>query len=341
MVEINNNREAGIKRIIILRALNLGDLLCSVPSFRSLRSALPNAQITLIGLPWAKSFVDRFSTYLDDFLELPGFPGLPEREPQLEKIPLFLQEVQWLKFDLALQMQGSGAITNQLIALVGARKTAGFYIPGQYCPDEESFIPYPVHLSEIRTHLSLMEHLGFHSSNENLEFPLYVEDWEEYHALVQEYKLEPGKFVVIHPGARSADRRWKAENFAFVADGLANRGFRIVLTGTEDEAHLTAAVAAHIQNARPLDLAGKTSLGSMGVLLSKSRMLISNDTGISHLAAALKIPSVILFMASDPHRWAPEDKELHKVVAWASATMPELVLDEVDILLSKERVYAS
>jgi ADP-heptose:LPS heptosyltransferase len=333
-------RMSGFSRVAILRALNLGDLLCAVPAFRALRTALPNAQITLIGLPWAKSFVDRFSTYLDDFLEFPGFPGLPERTPELKKIPLFIQEAQWLNFDLALQMQGSGAVTNPLAALLGARKTAGFYLPGQYCPNENSFIPYPVHLSEIRTHLSLMEHLGFASSGEHLEFPLFVEDWEEYHALVQEYNLEPGKFVVVHPGARSPQRRWRAENFALVADGLSNRGFKVVLTGTDSEGHLTSAVAGRMQNSSALDLTGKTSLGSLGVLLSKSRMLISNDTGVSHLAAALKIPSVILFMASDPQRWAPEDKELHRAVAWASATSPEVVLDEVDILLSKERLYA-
>lgn len=337
----HKHKDTGLNQVAILRALNLGDLLCSVPAFRALRAGLPHAQITLIGLPWAKSFVDRFSAYLDGFLELPGFPGLPERIPQIVRIPKFLQEVQWLKFDLALQMQGSGAITNPLIELLGARKTAGFFLPGQYCPDEEAYIPFPVHLSEIRTQLSLMEHLGFPNLGEHLEFPLFVEDWEEYHDLAQEFKLEPGSFAVIHPGARSPERRWPPENFAVVADGLAKRGLRIVLTGTENEAHLTAAVASHMRSTIPLDLAGKTSLGSIGVLLSKARLLISNDTGVSHLAAALKIPSLILFMASDPLRWAPEDKELHKAIAWASATMPEVVLDEVDILLRKERVYVS
>src|SRR5215208_4205215 len=100
--------------IVIIRALQLGDLLCSVPAFRALRAALPEARVTLVGLPWADVFVKRFSHYLDDFIALPGWPGLPESEPQIEKIPGFLQTVQNRRFDLALQMQGSGGITNPL-----------------------------------------------------------------------------------------------------------------------------------------------------------------------------------------------------------------------------------
>jgi ADP-heptose:LPS heptosyltransferase len=163
---------------------------------------------------------------------------------------------------------------------------------------------------------------------------------EEYHSLAIDHNLLPGSFAVVHPGARALERRWPVENFAMVAEGMVKRGLRVVLTGSESEKGITAAVAAKMQSPA-LDLAGKTSLGSLGVLLSKARLLISNDTGVSHVAAALRIPSVVLFMASDPQRWAPEDKELHRVVAWASATMPEVVLDEADYLLRMERVYVT
>lgn len=124
--------------IVILRALQLGDLLCAVPSFRALRKAFPAARITLVGLPWAESFVQRFQAYLDDFVAFPGWPGLPEREPQIEQIPGFLAEMQARRFDLALQMQGSGGFTNPLIRLFGARQTVGFYLPGQYFPEGNS-----------------------------------------------------------------------------------------------------------------------------------------------------------------------------------------------------------
>src|SRR5688572_16862307 len=89
------------RRIVVLRALQLGDLLCAVPAFRALRAALPDSEIVLIGLPWARSFVERYPHYLDGFREFPGFPGLPERPPQLERIAGFLAEIRAERFDLA------------------------------------------------------------------------------------------------------------------------------------------------------------------------------------------------------------------------------------------------
>jgi ADP-heptose:LPS heptosyltransferase len=100
------------KKIAILRALQLGDLLCSVPAFRALRRGLPEAHITLVGLPWASSFVSRFQHYIDSFIEFPGFPGFPEQAQQVERIPGFLAGMQAGNFDLAIQMQGSGNISN-------------------------------------------------------------------------------------------------------------------------------------------------------------------------------------------------------------------------------------
>jgi ADP-heptose:LPS heptosyltransferase len=146
----------GIRRIAILRALKLGDLLCTVPAFRALRAANPFAEIRLIGLPWASAFVHRYSGYLDGLFELPGFPGMPERSFDAPAFTRFLGEIQAWGPDLVLQMHGSGELTNPLAMLLGGQSTAGYYLPGRYRPDAERFIPYPAHLPEVQRHLRLL-----------------------------------------------------------------------------------------------------------------------------------------------------------------------------------------
>src|SRR4051812_20778015 len=164
------------RKIAVFRALKLGDLLCAVPALRALRSAYPEARISLIGLPWAREFVDRYRAYLDDFHEFPGYPGLPEQEPEPDRIPAFLTAMQEEHFDLAIQLHGSGGVSNPLVRLFGAKRTAGFYERGSDCLDPWTFLPYPEHGLELRKLLSLMEFLGIPARGEGLEFPIQPAD---------------------------------------------------------------------------------------------------------------------------------------------------------------------
>jgi ADP-heptose:LPS heptosyltransferase len=317
----------------VFRALHLGDLLCAVPAFRALRAALPGARIGLIGLPWARTFVERFCHYLDEFWEFLGFPGLPERSPVLSDLPAFLTAMQRQRFDLAIQMHGSGAITNPLVALFGARHCTGYYLPGNYCPDTERFLPYPERLPEIWKHLRLMEFLGYPSHGEGLEFPLLDGDVRALNSLLDDNGLVQDGYVCLHPGARASARRWPPACFAAVAEALAAEGFSIVLTGTTEEASLTGAVA-HAMRAPCVDLAGRTDLGTLAALLDSSLLLICNDTGVSHLAAACGVPSIVVFhQLSEREGWPPGNRQLHRVVTGLAGVSPQRVLAEADDLL--------
>ncbi|MBV8883894.1 MAG: glycosyltransferase family 9 protein, partial [Chroococcidiopsidaceae cyanobacterium CP_BM_RX_35] len=198
-----------INQIAIVRALpGLGDLLCAIPAWRSLRAALPETQITLIGLPWAQSFVERFSQYLDRFLEFPGYPGIPEVAPPIRQLPACFANFQKEGFDLALQMHGSGIVSNSFTALLGARVNAGFYLPGQYCPDPKRFLPYPANEPEVWRHLHLMKFLGIPLQGTELEFPLREEDFWALHNIDVVRNLQDSEYVCVHPGASTSDRRW-------------------------------------------------------------------------------------------------------------------------------------
>jgi ADP-heptose:LPS heptosyltransferase len=106
----------------------------------------------------------------------------------------------------------------------------------------------------------------------------------------------------------------------------------VVLTGTAQERGLTAAVAEQMSHPA-VDLCGETSLGALALLVDGARVVISNDTGISHVAAARRKPSVILFSASDPRRWAPANRELHRVVFVASRRAVDSAISEALDLL--------
>lgn len=301
------------RKIALFRALQLGDMLCTVPAMRALRAAAPLAQITLVGLPWATSFVKRYSRYLDNLLVFPGFPGFPEQPLHLTAVPHFLAEAQRQRYDLVLQMHGSGRLSNPIAMLFGAERTAGFYQPGDYCPNPQTFMPWDERAHEVLRGLQLMEFLGIEPQGEQLEFPLCEAD---YRALQRSYLglPAPGTYVCVHPGARLPSRRWQPRRFAEVADRLADNGMKIVLTGAPDEAALVGAVEREMR-VPALNLCGKTELGALAALIAQARLVVCNDTGISHVAAAVATPSVIVSCGSDPQRWAPLDHARHRMIS--------------------------
>jgi ADP-heptose:LPS heptosyltransferase len=304
-------------KIAVIRALQLGDMLCAVPALRALHAGFPRAEITLIGLPWARQLAARLARYVHGFMEFPGFPGLPERDCDAAALPAFLAEAKARNFDLVLQMHGSGEVTNPLAVLFGARAVAGFYRPGHYCPDPARYAEWRDDEHEVERYLRLVARLGVAPRGSALEFPLSAQDWNEW----TDIGLEADSYAVVHAGAQLPSRRWPAERFAQVADALAAEGLQIVLTGTAAEKPLVERVRRAMR-AVALDLSGLTSLGGLAALVARSRLVVANDTGISHLAAALKAPSVIVASGSDPKRWAPLDRMLHRVLHHAVECRP-------------------
>jgi ADP-heptose:LPS heptosyltransferase len=300
--------------VAILRALpGLGDLLCAVPALRALRTARPDVEVTYIGLPDTRNLLERFAGYIDHVLDFPGFPGLPDRRPDIRRIPSFLEEAQRTSFDLVVQLHGSGELTNSVAALLGGRRTAGHYLKPSAPPDPALFLPWIAGCSEVRRNLRLMAHLGWPSDDEHLEFPVELGADERLDTIDEVAALRGRPFVCLHPGAAGASRRWSPAGFAQVGDELAEAGLSVVLTGTAGERELTALVGS-LMHQPSLDLTGRTSLDTLAALYRRAALLVCNDTGVSHLAAALGTPSVVVFRDSDPRRWAPLDDGLHRPV---------------------------
>jgi len=293
------------------RALYLGDLLCAVPAARALRRGLPDARITLIGLPWASSFQQRFSTYFDDFLAFPVCSRLHEEPYDAEQMERFYGVAAERSFDVVLQLHGDGRLSNAIAERM-AENIAGSYPPEEIAPTGGGFTPYGTG-PEILRNLRVIEALGIDPAGTELEFPLSEDDAADLQGVLARQGISLDRYVCIHPGAKLRSRRWGVARFAAVADGLGARGYQVVLTGSAGEVGLTSAVSALMKH-KAVSLAGQTSLGALAALIGGARLLVSNDTGVSHIAAALQTQSVIIANGSDVARWAPDDANRHRVI---------------------------
>jgi ADP-heptose:LPS heptosyltransferase len=309
-----------VERIVVFRALQLGDMLCAVPALRALRHAYPHARIALAGLPWAARFVERYGHLLDELIVFPGATGFPEQEETDAHLPAFLHALRERRFDLAIQLHGSGGVANDIVEGMGARLNAGFLKPDE-AMREGVFMPWPDDLPEPARYTALMERLGIDVRTLDLEIPLTDDDERECNALVDACAIDQDKLIVVHPGAQLPSRRWPVERFGEVARALSDAGWQVAVTGSAGEAHLTACVTRDA-GTHAIDLAGRTSLGALAALVARARLIVCNDTGLSHVAAAMRTPSVVIASGSDTRRWAPLDHTRHRVLADWPACRP-------------------
>ena len=165
-----------IRRVAILRALKLGDLLCTVPAFWALRASLPRAEIHLVAHPWAAEIVDRFDAYLDGLFELPGFPGFSGGAVRRAGVP-------------ALPRRGACLVAGSGPSNVRQRpafQRAG--LAARWAPDRPASSRWagaaltgrssPTRAISPRSarHLHLLAHLGIEARGEHKEFPLRPTD---------------------------------------------------------------------------------------------------------------------------------------------------------------------
>jgi ADP-heptose:LPS heptosyltransferase len=321
--------DPAVRRVAVVRLrVGLGDLLCSQPALRRLKRARPDVTVTLVTWPEMAPVVARMDDAVDELLPFPGADGIPDRPPQPAGWAPFLAAAAERRFDLALQAYGDRPAANRVAAALGARLTGGFAPTGWTPPAgaEALHLPYPRHLHEAERHLALLEHLGLPPGGPpDLRFPVTAADEAEHAATLTAHALVPGRYAVLHPGASSPTRRWPADRYAAVGDALAAAGLAVVVTGVSGEREVAARVAAGMR-APAVDLAGATSLGGLAALLRDAAVLVGNDTGSAHLAAAVGTRSVTVFLPGDPVRWAhPGPRHRHVAAAVPCAPCPHLV----------------
>jgi|SRR5579875_3654275 len=291
------------RRVAIVRASRLGDFICATPAFRALRAALPRAQISLIALPMVREAAE-LSPYIDRFIAFPGFPGMAEQFFEARRATGFMDAMQSRRFDLAIQMHGSGANSNPFTLMLGARYTAGYIRPGEEPGELDAALPMPERGHEIDRALALAEFLGAPSQGGEIEFPVSRKDGAWAARLLAR---APRPLIGIHAGAREAAKRWFPDRFAAAARELQERGGTIVLLGED--------AAEGEYPAGTIDLTGKTTLGRLGGVIKLLDVLIGNDSGPAHIAYAVGTRTVTIFGGTDPAVWGPRDYVPRRILA--------------------------
>lgn len=192
-------------------------------------------------------------------------------------------------FALALQLNGGGRNSNPFVSRRGARVTAGLHTPDAEPLDLN--VPYIYWQPEI---LRLLEVLKLVEANPiGLEPRLDVTDAD----LAEANRVGPPSdqpLVALHAGVGDPRRQWPPHKFAAVEDALANAGARIVLTGSTEERAITQAVVSAMR-APVEDLSGRLSLGGLVGLLSRCKVVLSNDSGPLHIAEAVGAATVGIY----------------------------------------------
>jgi ADP-heptose:LPS heptosyltransferase len=296
--------------VVLVRASRIGDFVCAVPAFGALRAALPSAEIALIGLPFVRDLCARLPS-LDRFIPFGGFPGIAEQFFKPGRAVRFFSRMQAEKYDLAIQMHGTGVFSNIYALMLGARFTAGFIREGDSPGMLDAAYPMPASGHEVQKLLAFTLFLGAPPVSEAPVFPLLARD----RARAQMLLADAGPpYIGLHLFARKPEKCWPDERFMEAARRLrADHRGTIVLIGGKDNGTAARTVAGRIGPAC-LDLTGMTSIGTLGAVVDRLAVLLTNDSGPAHIAYALGTPTVTVFGETDPERWGPPARGPFRVI---------------------------
>lgn len=274
-----------VERVLVLRALGLGDLLTGIPALRGLRRAFPDAVITLAA-PQRFADLAMLSGAVTEVLPTAGLGSLRGRP---------------LRPDLAVNLHGSGPeSTADLLALEPSMLLTHRHRRYPELPGP----PWRSDLHEVDRWCHMLHWYGISCDVADLALPRPA------------VERDFSGMVVIHPGAAYPARQWPVERFAGVASALKAAGHEVVITGDASEKDLARSLIEHAGLPESSSLAGELDVRELVALISDCRLLICGDTGVGHVATATGTPSVLLFGPTPPSRWGPRGDGPH-VALWA------------------------
>jgi ADP-heptose:LPS heptosyltransferase len=316
-----------VRRAAVLPAAGIGDLMFALPALHALRAAYPEALISLLGAPWHRDFLGGRPGPVGEVLVLPAGAG-PRMDPAAGgdsrngQAPLadgpspeaFFASMRARAFDLALQMHGGGRESNPFLGRLGARVTAGLRAPG--APRLDLEVPYVYYQAEVFRMLEVARVVGADPLEIEPRLELRPADRLEADSVLPE---DERPLAVLHPGAGDTRRRWPTAGFAAVGDALGAVGAKVAVVGAESDERLGLEVEGAMRG-KVANLVGRLSLGGLAGLLSRCTVVVSNDSGPLHLAAAVGAATVGIFWCGNLINAGPPYRSRHRpLLSWRLA----------------------
>lgn len=294
------------RNVLCVRPDNLGDVLMTTPALRALKQAVPGRKITLL-TSRAGAAIAPFIPEIDDCIEFDvpwcrhsTFSSVPE----LEKT---LGEIRARNFDAAVLFtvfSQNPLPSAMLCYMAGVPAVAGYcrenpyYLINYWLVDDE---PLSAIRHEVVRQLDLVKTLGADIGDESLSLSVPEPALKKLPSRLRALGVDPHEpRLVLHAGASEVKRRFSAEIFADAARMIGDElGCRVLLTGLESERDLAGYIAGRA-GPKAVPLAGELNLEELIALIKSSALVISNNTGPAHIAAAVKTPVVVLYALTNP-----------------------------------------
>ena len=295
------------RRILFIKPSSLGDIVDALPTLAALRRHFPQAHIAwLVKRQWAE-LLERVEGLDRVWAVGPGVSGW------LSEVPRLRAE----RFDLAVDLQGLFR-SACMARLAGCPERVGFANGREGSPlfyTQRVVVPTP-EMHAVDRYLLVADALGAaRPATPQFRFRISPTDREQVAAVLSRAGVRAGSaWIAMNVSARWPTKRWPVESFAAVADRLYEEGAGpVVLIGGPDDRADAQAVKALVKTSSIIDVTGLTPLGLLPALLQSASVLLTNDSGPMHVAAAVGTPVVALFGPTSPVRTGPYGAQ-HRVL---------------------------
>src|SRR5262245_60084182 len=266
---------------------------------KAVRQHFPRTEITLLVRPWVSGLFTS-APFIDKVWS-------EEKPSGLADWTRIRREIRSREFDLALLLPNSFE-SALMMFLGGIPRRIGYATDGRRWMLTQSIAPAPPSTQhQVEYYLDLVKLLSATTHKPSVEIQATHEERAAARKLLSAEGIANGApFLVLNPGAAyGSAKRWHEDRFADVAENLAtDLGLQVALIGSEAERPIAEQIRDRI-NRKPAVLSGKTSLETLIGVLAEASLMITNDSGPMHIAAALGTPTVAVFGSTDDRVTGP------------------------------------